>query len=486
MHIQPAALPICRIRAWLRNTRVLNRESLEMAGQKLSRTKLARTALVLSPLIFPLLALAQAKTEAEPEATPPFGFHAQATYIWQRKPSFSAAYTGPKSLVPGAEKSYSFTTTADFGARLWQGAQLHFNPEGAQGVPPSNLTGAGGLSNSELQRGSSTSLKKYIGRLFVQQRFDVGAETENVAAGFNELGGNHGVKRWTITAGSFSLLDYFDNNPYAKDPRQQFLNWSFLTHGAWDYPADARGYTTGAIVEYRAPQWSVRAGRAMQPKESNGLALERNFRRQYGDQLEVDGNLPLALPAGPLRGRLLVFRNRTIAGSFADALALGGVPDLSLVRRSQTKTGWGATLEAPLGEDEGLFLRVSRNSGNLETYAFTEIDRQVSFGGQLTGARWGRKEDRVGVAYAINGLSAGHRDYLAAGGQGAFLGDGRLNYGTERVFETYYRWALPEWSIRAGKLQTALSLGVQRITNPGYNRDRGPVQFYSARWHSEF
>ncbi len=181
-----------------------------------------------------------------------------------------------------------------------------------------------------------------------------------------------------------------------------------------------------------------------------------------------------------------MFRNRIIAGSFNDALALGGVPDVSLVRRAQTKTGWGATLEAPLGEDEGLFLRVNRSSGSLETYAFTEIDQQLSVGGQFTGAAWGRKQDRVGLAYAVNGLSASHRDYLAAGGQGAFLGDGRLNYGNERVFETYYRWTLPEWSMRAGKLQTALSLGFQHVRNPGYNRDRGPVQTYTIRLHTEF
>lgn len=451
----------------------------------MSRVSLSKTAccvLLCSPMFFQ--GSAQAQDNAE--LTPAFGFHAQATYIWQRKPSFNAAYTGPKSLVPGAEKSYSFTTTADFGARLWNGAQLHFNPEGAQGVPLSNLTGSGGLSNGELQRGSATTLKKYIGRLFIQQRFDVGSEAERVEADFNELGGNYGTTRWTITAGSFSLLDYFDNNPYAKDPREQFLNWSFMTHGAWDYPADARGYTTGAIIEYRTPAWSIRAGRAMQPRESNGLPLDRSLARQYGDQIELDGNLPVTLPAGPMRGRLLLFRNRIIAGSFSDALALGGVPDVSLVRRAQTKTGWGATLEAPLGDDAGLFVRASSNSGNLETYAFTEIDRQLSAGGQFTGKAWGRQQDRVGVAYAVNGLSAGHRNYLAAGGQGAFLGDGRLNYGNERILETYYRWALPEWPLRAGKLQTALSLGLQHITNPGYNRDRGPVQVFSVRLHTEF
>jgi high affinity Mn2+ porin len=422
----------------------------------------------------------------EEENMPLLGLHAQVTYGWQRKPSFNAAYSGPNSLLATGEKSYSFTTTADLGLRLSRGAQLHFNPEGSQGVPLSNLKGAGGISNGELQRGSSTSVKKYIARLFVQQRFDVGSETEKVDENFNELGGNYGSRRWTITAGSFSLLDYFDNNPYAKDPREQFLNWSFLTHGAWDYPADARGYTTGAILEYRTPAWSIRGGRTMQPRESNGLPLERNLTRQHGDQLEVEGNLPVALAAGPMRGRLLMFHNRIVAGSFSDAIALGGVPDVALVRRAQTKTGWGATLEAPLGEDKGLFLRVSQNSGNLETYAFTEIDRQVSFGAQFTGSPWDRKQDRVGLAYAINGLSAPHRDYLAAGGQGAFLGDGKLNYGSERVFETYYRWTMPEWSTHAGKLQTALSVGFQHIIYPGYNRDRGPALIYSLRFHTSF
>ncbi len=474
-------------------------DNFAMPPQKLKplAEHLTMALLCCAPALWITSAQAQAQINQEQSLevapTPAFGFHAQATYIWQHKPSFNAPYTGTNSLVPRREKSYSFTTTADLGARLWKGAQLHLNPEGSQGVPLSNLTGAGGISNGELQRGSTTSLRRYKARLFVQQRFDVGESREKVDADFNELGGSYGARRWTITAGTFSLLDYFDNNPYAKDAREQFMNWSFLTHGAWDYAADARGYTSGAILEYRTPAWSVRAGRVMQPKESNGLPLDANLGRQFGDQLEVDGNLPVTLPAGPMRGRLLVFRNRITAGNFADAIAqgvaLGGVPDLSLVRRPQTKTGWGVTLEAPLGEDAGLFMRASRNSGNLETYAFTEIDRQVSFGGQFTGSTWGRKQDQVGVAYAINGLSSTHRAYLAAGGLGAFLGDGKLNYSSERVFETYYRWVLPvwpEWSVRSSKLQTALSLGFQHLANPGYNRDRGPVQVYSVRLHTEF
>jgi hypothetical protein len=326
--------------------------------------------------------------------------------------------------------------------------------------------------------------------LFLLQRWNVGSELETIAPGFNEVGGSASTQRWTLVMGNFSLLDYFDPNPYAKDPRSQFFNWSYLTHGAWDYAADARGYTNGVMLEYRSPTWAMRGGRTMMPMESNGLALDGNLGQHYGDQLEVESDLPLRLPAGPLRARVLVFRNQAVMGNFADALALGSTlnttPNLALVRREQTKTGWGFTLQAPLSEDAGLFLRLSRNNGESETFAFTEIDQQTVLGGQFTGAAWGRRADRWGLALAVNELSALHRAYLGAGGLGFFLGDGTLNYGAERVLETWYRIALPDVATRLGRVQSAVSIGWQHITNPGYNQDRGPVQTYSLRWHSEF
>jgi len=441
-------------------------------------------------LLAPLAAQAAAPADMPDEvpAADRLAWHAQATYIRQLKPAFSAAYSGPHSLRPERETSYSFTATGDLGLRLWDGAQMHFNPEAAQGIPLSNLTGAGGLSNGELARTSGADLTVYRARWFLQQRWDAGGERETLEADFNELGGPVAARRWTLTLGNFSLLDYFDNNPYAKDPREQFLNWSFLTHGAWDFPADARGYSMGGVLEYRTPQWAVRAGRLMQPRESNGLKLDGRIGRHYGDQVELESELPVAVPAGPLRGRLLLFRNRAVMGAFGEALAAaaGGVPDVGAVRREQSKTGWGLTLEAPLGPDAGLFLRASRNNGRAETYAFTEIDRQLALGGQFSGGAWGRGADRWGVALAFNDLSPTHRDYLAAGGQGFFLGDGALRYGTERVAEAYYRWALPAVPVGGAALQSALSVGVQHIARPGYNRDRGPVQVYSLRWHSEF
>lgn len=429
-------------------------------------------------------------TAGEDLAAPLVALHAQTTYVWQRKFAFDAPYSGPNSMLPTRERSYSFTATADVALRGWEGAQWHFNPEAAQGVPLSHLSGAGGLSNGELARSSGAQLKAYRARLFLLQRWDAGGETERIEPDFNEMGGTASERRWTLVAGNVSLLDYFDANPYAKDPREQFFNWSFMAPGAWDYAADARGYTWAGILEYRTPQWSVRGGRALQPSTSNGPKLDHAWQRHYGDQIEAESALPLALPGGPLRGRVLVFRNRAEMGAFGDALALaranGATPDVADVRRLQSKTGWVVTLEAPWAENAGAFVRVGRNGGRQETFAFTEIDRQLSVGGQWTGAAWGRSADRMGAALAVNALSPSHRDYLAAGGQGAFLGDGALHYGRERVWEVYYRLALPPAPTVAGPLQSSVSLGAQHLQHPGYNRDRGPVDIVSVRMHAEF
>lgn len=447
------------------------------------KRRIARTHLCLALACMAVSATVPAQT---PEETERLSFHAQTTFVWQAKPAFHAGYSGANSLSPLEERSYSLTATADIGLRLWDGAQLHLNPEAAKGEPLSRLTGAGGLSNGELARTSGPDIHAYRARLFLLQRWNAGGESETLEAGFNDTGGRATARRWTLVVGNYSLLDYFDSNPYAKDPRSQFFNWAFMTHGAWDYAADSRGYSNAVLLEYSTPTWAVRMARAAVPVESNGLALDGDLGRRYGDQLEIESDLPLQLPAGPLRASVLWFRNQAVMGNYSEALALGGVPDVSRVRREQSKTGWGLTLLAPLAEDAGLFLRVSANDGATETYAFTEIDRQTAVGGQFTGAAWGRGADRWGVALAVNDISGPHRDYLKAGGQGFFLGDGQLNYAPERILETWYRWALPVWTTRAGKVQSAVSLGWQHINNPGYNQDRGPVQVYSLRWHSEF
>jgi hypothetical protein len=414
-------------------------------------------------LLFAAAAAARAG-EAPPEEA--WSAHVQATYVWQRKPSFQAPYSGPASLLPQRETGYSFSATAAFGLRPWAGAELWFDPELVQGKAFSGLHGLGGMSNGEQQKISGPNPTLYRARLFLRQTWDLGGERQAVEADLNQLGGTVASRRLVLTAGNLAVSDIFDNNAYAHDARGQFLNWALLAHGAWDFAADARGYTWGAALAYVDGRWTLRAGRFMMPAESNGLALDRRLLRHHGDQLEIERATSWLGQAGALR--LLAFRDRARMGGFRDALAAagGGVPELAQVRRERSKIGVGIGAEQALGEDIGLFARASWNDGKSETYAFAEIERSLSAGLTLKG---------VGLALVRNGLSAAHRAYLAAGGVGAFIGDGRLDYRPESIAEAYYKIPLA-----AG---AELSLDLQHIANPGYNRARGPVDVGSLRLH---
>ncbi len=341
----------------------------------------------------------------------PFGAKFQTTYVWQRKYPFGAAYSGPNSLSTDREKSYSFTATAAFGAQTWTGGELYFDPEITQGVPLSRLTGLGGFTNGEIVRTSGPNPTLYRARLFVRQTWGLGGGMETLESEANQLAGGVDRRRVVLTAGNLSVLDLFDDNAFSHDPRTQFLNWSLMTHGAYDYAADARGYSWGFAVEYFQDGWALRAGRFMMPRESNGY-------------------------------------------------------------------GFGVNLEQNLSATTGIFSRASWNNGEAEEFAFTEIDRSVSAGTTVKGSAWGRAADSLGIGFVRNGLSSPHRDYLAAGGLGFFLGDGALRYRPETIFEAYY-------SLNVAK-ETWISADLQRIFNPGYNADRGPVTVASARLHYGF
>src|SRR5258708_12369913 len=113
-------------------------------------------------------------------------------------------------------------------------------------------------------------------------------------------------------------------------------------------------------------------------------------------------------------------------------------------RAGRWKYGFGLNGEIPLADDgdPGLFLLAGWSAGATETWAFTEIDRSVSFGGQLDGSHWGRDDDWFAVGMVINGLSGAHKDYIADGGAGFMIGDGRLRYAPETILETYYNLKL--------------------------------------------
>ena len=405
----------------------------------------------------------------------------QATYVWQRKSPFDAPYTGPRSLSPDREKSYSLTATAALGIRTWRGGEVYFDPEVTQGVPLSGLTGLGGFTNGEIARTSGPSPTFYRARLFARQTWVFGGGSEKVESDANQLAGSVDRRRLVSTVGNLSVLDIFDHNSFSHDPRTQFLNWSLMTHGAYDFAADARGYSWGFALEFLYDDWRLRAGRFIQPKEPNQLALDPRIVKHYGDQIEIERAHALAGRPGKLR--FLVFRNVARMARYQDALDLaaqtGGAPDINAVRTvERVKRGFGFNFEQEISPSVGLFGRASRADGQTETYAFTEIDQSLSGGVSLKGGTFGRPQDTLGIAFVRNSLSAEHRDYLAAGGLGFFLGDGALRYRPESILEAYY-------SLNVAK-DTSFSADFQRISNPGYNADRGPATVISARLHYGF
>lgn len=425
--------------------------------------------------VFALLPLVAAAEDAET-----WNAHFQSTYIWQAKPAFHSPYEGPNSLQGAAEKSYSLTATANLGLRLNPDTEGYFDPEVAQGVALSGLAGLSGFPNGELAKTSGSNPVLYPARLFIRHTIGLGGGTTHVESAANQLASDYDKRRIVVTAGTVSTLDLFDSNSYAHDPRTQFMNLALMTHAAYDYAADARGYTRGIAVEYFDDGWSARIARFAVPREPNQLPLDPRLLRHYGDQFELARDYRIHGQTGTVR--LLGFRTRAVLATYDDALAraaaTGTTPDLNAVRsREHVKYGFGLALEHKFSDDLGLFARALRADGRTETDAFTEADASASLGLAISGKRWRRGDDTLGVALASGFLSAGHRAYLARGGNTVFLGDGALTYRPERVAEVYYQASIAK--------DTFVSLDFQRITNPGYNADRGPVSVYGVRLHWE-
>lgn len=405
----------------------------------------------------------------------------QATYIWQDKPAFPAQYTGPNSLIATREKGYTFSATGYFGFRPWRGAEIYWNPEAVQGNPLSHLLGLGGLTNAEAQKGAGPNLTVYQARAYLRQTWALGSETQHVEADLNQLAGSAAKRRVSVTVGNLSVIDVFDRNQYAADPRTLLVNWAFLTHGSFDYAANARGYSWGAVLEWFHDQWAVRAGQFLLPVEPNQQALDWALARKHGDQVEIEHSHEF--DGHPGKVRALVFRNRAVMARYEDALSSAAgsrsVPDINAVRtRERSKTGFGVALEQELAGDWGVWARLNRSDGQSETYAFTVIDQAVAAGLVVKGTSWGRRGDSVGMGFARNGLSRVHQQYLASGGLDFFIGDGHLNYRPEQIVEAYY--------CLAGGKHVWITFDAQHLVHPGYNADRGPANVLGVRLHAEF
>jgi high affinity Mn2+ porin len=409
----------------------------------------------------------------------------QFTVITQRHDAFPALYSGLRSLPNVYEMRTSATSTLFLGARLWHGAEIYFDPEVAGGRGVGDVNGLAGFPNGEIPRVSSYEAQPYVARVWLQQTIGLGGEQERVEAGPNQVAGYKDVSRITVAVGKMAATDWFDISRFSHDPRSQFFNWSLMYNGAWDYPADTRGYTWGGVVEYNQRDYALRFGFFGEPTTANGPIIDDQLINAHGLTWELEQRYELG--SRPGRARWMAFLNRSRAGNYDEAVALSerlGVDPTTALEMTRTynsrKFGFALNLEQELCDDVGAFLRLGWNDGHTETWAFTEIDRTVSGGIFAKGSQWGRTQDMVGVGLAINGISQPHQNYLAHGGYGFIIGDGALNYRPEIVTESYYRLNLKKDSLW-------VTPNFQVFTNPAYNRDRGPVvAIFGWRIHGEF
>ncbi len=408
----------------------------------------------------------------------PWSLHAQTTYQLQGHSSFSSPYSGPNSFEDRRETRGSSTTTLFLGRRVWRGGELYVNPELAAGTGVSRVLGLAGPPNGETYRVDSSALKLSLGRLFIRQTWETGGSAKPVESDANQVSGTALSRRFVVTAGRFSGTDVFDGNAYAHDPRTQFNNWSLWANAAWDYPADTRGYTYGLALEAYRDDWALRLGSFLEPKQANGIEFDHHLREAHGEVLEIEHDHAIGKRAGAIR--ILGFLNHARMGLYSQALADNPeAPDVTATRRAgRKKYGFGVNAEQALTANTGIFLRAGWNDGKAEAWAFTEVERTATAGISVGGSGWHRRNDRVAVAIAWNGINHDHRAYLAASGLGFMLGDGRLRYGTERVVDGYYSIALATIG--------SISIEAQRFNNLGFNRDRGPVTVYGTRLHLEY
>lgn len=408
---------------------------------------------------------------------------AQYTFIDQHQDPLRSPYSGPLSLKGNGDTARSHTFGAYFGVPLPAHFQFYFDVEMFKGEGVSNAAGLGGLTNGDVVRSGTVNLGKrpYAARHFLRYVLPLGDESSEVGRAQDQLPGAEYTRRIEAKIGKMAANDDFDKNRYADSTRTQFMNWSLWNNTTWDFAAETRGYTNGLMLAWVDRGWALRYGIYQMPREANAQTLEWPLARARGEQIELTVQ---PAPEGWAL-RLLAFRNIARMGIYRVALAQaaenGQPPDIRADDRDgRHKTGYATNIELPVADagDTGLFARAGWNDGRTESFAFTEVDRTFSAGMQLSGAHWHRAADRVAIAFAENGLSHDHRDYLAAGGSGFLLDDGRLDYGRERILEAYYRIQLMP--------HVQVTPDLQLIHNPGYNRDRGPARFVGLRTHIEF
>lgn len=422
-----------------------------------------------------------------------YSVHAQTTHVAQAYPRFRALYDGPNSFPSGGKANVGSTTNLFLGLRLWEGGAAYLNPEIDQGYGLANSVGAAAHVNSAVAKVGRAAPYMRFQRYFLRQIIglnedgererdpDEGSHSEALESTQNQISGKVDKNRVIITLGKFAVGDVFDDNIYAHDPTTGFLNFAFNTMGAFDYAADAWGYTYGLAVEWKQDWWTARGGVFQLPTIPNGLDIEPQIFRQFMSVVEFEARYDLFNQPGAIK--FLAYGDNGYISQIDDVIRYAYLagdfpPRIDAARGRAVKTGGGINIKQQLAPHLGFFLRASMADGRYETVAYTDVDRQISMGVVAGGALWGRDDDEIGVAGALSGLSGDRVRYFGLGGTSVYIGDGALSYAGEKNMEAYYK-------IGFGKDMDA-TLDYQLLANPAHNGARGPINVFGLRLRAAF
>ena len=428
--------------------------------------------------------------EVKPER---YSVHAQTTTVVQALPKFYATYDGPHSFPSKGVGDVLTQNDLYMGVRLWEGGAAYLNPEINEGYGPGNSTGSAAYPDGLAQKLGRAAPYMRFQRYFLRQIIgldpggdrvndpDEGSRSEVLESIQNQISGKVDRDRIILTLGKFSVGDVFDDNVYAHDPTTGFMSFAFNYMGAFDYVSDAWGYTYGAAVEWKQNWWTLRAGTFQQSTVPNGNDIEPQLFRQYMGVVEFEARYELLGQPGAIK--FLAYGDNGRFAKFQDvinlALATSNLPpDVTALQQRHFKPGGGINIKQQIIENVGFFMRGSMADGRYQTVDYIDNDRQVSAGFVFDGTLWERKDDEVGIAAAMAGLSGDHVRYFELGGIGTYIGDGALTYAGEKNMETYYKLGLSK--------NFDVTLDYQFFVNPAHNSARGPVNVFSLRVRAAF
>jgi high affinity Mn2+ porin len=408
-----------------------------------------------------------------------WAIHFDAVEVFQGQPGFHSPYRGPQSLF--SDDNFRQTTEADlfFAARVWPGGEVYFNPEYYQGFGFGATHGLAAFSNSMAYKAGKFRGDFNITRIFFRQIWGFGGEQEQLDADLLQLAEKVDIYRITLQVGRFSVVDVFDNNAFAHDPRGDFLNWAAVDALAFDYAADALGFEEGLSLELNQKAWAARWGFFTIPHLPNVNGTDGQYLRGWQQVAELEGRYTLW--GHPGKVRLLGYLESARMGSYKAAVVNypPGMPNITDTRRYRYTYGLELNFEQEITKDLGAFLRLAIRDPNYEVYQFADVSRSLEIGLSLKGTAWNRPNDTVGLAEMLGGLGHAQKRFFNDGGLGILIGDGKLpHYGPENVLEAYYNCELFKG--------INLTLDYQLAADPAYNKDRGPINIFSARLRVKF